>query len=953
MTTGKYSIIVSLLLLLSININAASFRYLNIENGLSSRKVLQITNDAAGYLWLITQRGIDRFDGTEIRHYTLDDSISPKDYLSASPIMANDREGNLTIALPSGKIYTFNPLKDRFNLLMDLSQMTESGATTDGLPLNNIYYDKENRLWLCTPSGLYTPDHTRKELIPIATFDGEAIRIIRQYNENIYYIGTNHNLYRLEITASEETIHASGKTLIPLNANIESLCLYGDDLFAGTSVGSIFRIDTETEEVFPLSLPIPSVPIRSMIEAPDSGLLVGTHGAGLYHIDTHTYKIINHYTHNVDDPRSISSNHITNLFVDDRNCIWIATSTNGISLIDPSYPRVDWTRHEYKNSNSLLSNQVNTILEDSDGDLWFGTNSGLSLYQTSSGKWSHFLEEGKTGYAHIVLSLSEDQNRSIWVGGNGFGAYKIHKPTLAIKQLPIPKEDAKAGISTGEINSIYADKDYIWIGEFNKKLTSYSIKENTCQSYPIDCISDISEGDLKTLLLALCDGLAILDRSNGEITTYKEFGGKPIRHPVLSLLQSSNNDIWIATEGDGLIRFNPASDESEWFTTENGIESNTIYNIQEDHAARLWFTTINSIYCLDPNTRDIRNMDHLTGSRQCFYTANASLRKRNGNLAFATTKGVFEFSPDSALIQHEGTIDIILTDVSIFNRTVSVDEDVYPSRNALNYSNRAFFKYENNTFAFSFSALNFTFPDQIEYQYMLDGYDKDWRTVHSLRTAEYINVPSGRYDFKVKAIHQSTGKEVGYKEIHVWVGRSFWFSFWAMVFYMLLGIGIISLITYPICKQIQEQNEREQFDFSVQKARIHDILQDKEQSKSILNPGESISEQIKDSLPQDKEFHSNAIRIIEEHLSNPEFSVNEFCQQMGMSRTSVYTRLKGITDQAPQDFIRTIRLNKAKELLKSKKYTIAEVALMVGFSDPKYFSTSFKKQFGKSPSKVE
>ena len=71
-----------------------------------------------------------------------------------------------------------------------------------------------------------------------------------------------------------------------------------------------------------------------------------------------------------------------------------------------------------------------------------------------------------------------------------------------------------------------------------------------------------------------------------------------------------------------------------------------------------------------------------------------------------------------------------------------------------------------------------------------------------------------------------------------------------------------------------------------------------------------------------------------------------------MSRTSVYNKLKTLTDQAPNDFIRIIRLNKAKDMLASGNYTVSEVSYMVGFTDPKYFSTSFKKQFGVSPSKV-
>ena len=87
-------------------------------------------------------------------------------------------------------------------------------------------------------------------------------------------------------------------------------------------------------------------------------------------------------------------------------------------------------------------------------------------------------------------------------------------------------------------------------------------------------------------------------------------------------------------------------------------------------------------------------------------------------------------------------------------------------------------------------------------------------------------------------------------------------------------------------------------------------------------------------------------------MGDSEYSINELCADLGMGRTSVYNKIKSISGQSPNEFIRIMRLNRAKELLSTHIHNISEVAYMVGFSDPKYFSTCFKKQFGYSPSKV-
>jgi DNA-binding response OmpR family regulator len=143
------------------------------------------------------------------------------------------------------------------------------------------------------------------------------------------------------------------------------------------------------------------------------------------------------------------------------------------------------------------------------------------------------------------------------------------------------------------------------------------------------------------------------------------------------------------------------------------------------------------------------------------------------------------------------------------------------------------------------------------------------------------------------------------------------------------------------------------FDFTVLKTRIRNILNNREKLRKMLLASEAETNDMNYANQLDKDFLQKAILIIEKELTNPEFSINDFCRVLGMSRTSVYNKIKTLTNQGPNDFIRMIRLNKARKILKSKKYPIAEIAWMVGFSDPKYFSTCFKRQFGSSPSKID
>ncbi|HDS06616.1 MAG TPA: hybrid sensor histidine kinase/response regulator [Bacteroides sp.] len=105
--------------------------------------------------------------------------------------------------------------------------------------------------------------------------------------------------------------------------------------------------------------------------------------------------------------------------------------------------------------------------------------------------------------------------------------------------------------------------------------------------------------------------------------------------------------------------------------------------------------------------------------------------------------------------------------------------------------------------------------------------------------------------------------------------------------------------------------------------------------------------------PKDKEFIKKVIRIIEENLSDPEFNVEKLAAKTYISRTLFYKKIKGITGYQPVELIRMMRLKKAAKYIETGEFTVSEVAYMVGYNDIRYFSTSFKKQYGVSPSRYQ
>jgi signal transduction histidine kinase/AraC-like DNA-binding protein len=122
------------------------------------------------------------------------------------------------------------------------------------------------------------------------------------------------------------------------------------------------------------------------------------------------------------------------------------------------------------------------------------------------------------------------------------------------------------------------------------------------------------------------------------------------------------------------------------------------------------------------------------------------------------------------------------------------------------------------------------------------------------------------------------------------------------------------------------------------------ILRNKFSKELVLKPSEIAI------TPVDAQFLQKAIDIVEKHMADPDFGSDAFCHEIGMSRSQLHRKLKGLTSQPASEFIRTMRLERAVRLLEQSQLSIEEISMNVGFNSPAYFSKCFKNHFGKTPS---
>lgn len=144
------------------------------------------------------------------------------------------------------------------------------------------------------------------------------------------------------------------------------------------------------------------------------------------------------------------------------------------------------------------------------------------------------------------------------------------------------------------------------------------------------------------------------------------------------------------------------------------------------------------------------------------------------------------------------------------------------------------------------------------------------------------------------------------------------------------------------------------FDLKVLEARIHSFLIHKRTKQEDFKTNPQINISSLDYTPQDEQFLEKMIAVVEEHLTNDQFDVVALSHELGLSKSTLYRKTKALLDLSPSEFIKNIRLKHACQMMdKDKSISVSEVAFATGFSDPRYFSTCFKAEFGMTPSEYQ
>lgn len=916
---------------------------------LPSHHITAMTEDARGYLWLGTRRGLARYSGNGLRIYTYKDDASalPSEIISA---LCTDAQGRLWVGTQRGVCVIRDHHVD--------SKIIFQGDLRGNLTCGFVDVD-EGRLLVNDYLGLTLIDKSSGGVIQQTSHSDvqAAFRLLGTPSGHIYVVNESRRCV-IVLSNKFETIRRFD---LPNDVVVNDLALSADSsLVYVASTRGLFFVSDKDVRTF-----LPSAALRRLtaetdvafVCAKDGRACLGIANQGIYLYDEATEQVSPLTT--TIRPRA-GEVCIALLTPQD---LWLS---RGHGL--PERIALDPVREEIAIPDLWRDEYIYDLIPEDDGRFFL------------KGTYHIFLLDPTAMTCRDVTPVD--------IRGAQLTRSWTYSPVLKRFALSAQTDDVLI--------------EYDWQDGQLVHPRRYPIGSYTCFWYEPDGLLCANQRDQVTLiapngqrtkqLLPANINMALslrtdagrhylLDDSWVKLYTFDRQQGYTLLWEAPSAITSVSSQpggpVWVGTFDSGAYCLDPADGRVlDHRDNVPGQPNGFIGQLCADPEGDLWL-------CTD---REVIRVSTADDSRTTFLNPNEvnttlmpSMRTalfHDGAIYFGGQHSFTRFCPGEA--RPGNHLPIAIDAVLVDGRKVNLGPDAVE------------LEHDQDNLTIRYSALSLAPDAQLNYACMLEGYDHDFIDVGQSTTASYDHLRPGTYTFRAR-VHGPHGEwsehELAQRII---VNYSPWLTPTLTRIYMVVVALLLALgIAYVVRRQRQHRallrtiSEMEQEKAAAMAERLRQTTGQSQappqpDSPPVTDPTALPADEVEPDVqapeaseatdsadgpePQstatirisaaDRRLLERVTRLMEEHMDNEDFNVSSLAQELGMSRSSFYSRIKGLTGQSPQNLLTNYRLDRAMQLLQEHELNISEVCYRVGFGSLSGFSRSFKNKFGITPSSV-
>jgi signal transduction histidine kinase/ligand-binding sensor domain-containing protein len=776
------------------------FDRISIADGLSFSKVDAVLQDRQGFLWVGTERGLNKYDGYQFTVYR-NDPADPR-------------------SLSHDRIYA-------------------------------LYEDSTGELWVGTAVGLDRLDRATGTFVhyqaglggnPFTGMPdtGASVFAIQEDRNGVLWVGGMGGLYHLDPDSQAPTRSPAWQQVGEIAENIDGQLWVAD-------VDGLYLHDPETDQRSPAGLGVQSVYV--IYVAPRGDVWVGA-ADGLRRMDHSTGSVV-HYQHDPDDPNSLGDNGVNALLEDSAGRLWVGTD-GGLDLFDRAQNRFVHYRYDPSDPYSLSDDNVFSLHEDRSGVLWIGTTRGLSKYSWAANRFTLYTRlpdvsseamVADTGHpletsglqslsSDRVWAVHEDHTGNLWVGILGGGLNRLDRTAGTLTVYRHNPADPNS-LSSDTVREIYEDRSgTLWVGTDSGldqfEPGSGTFLKNWGLGVP-EVVWAITEDRAGELWVGTWTDLYCFDREAGTFRSYQRPGWSSAA--VRSLYADETGPLWVGTQGaglyqwdgarftsyqpqtsnpynasagfirsiyadmavdsgavwagtdaSGLLRFDRATPGGAFrqYTEKDGLVGNRVQCILADANGSLWLATNRGVSRFDPATQTFRNYDARDGLHDgetwdCFQSS-------RGEMFLGGLGGLAAFYPEQ-IKDNAQPPPIAITAFRLLNEAEPMQ---------LPADGRVQLSYQQNDLSIEFAALDYHAPGKNQYAYRMEGVDRDWVSAGTRRYVNYTNLQPGNYVFRVKGSNNDGVWNEEGMTLHVTIRPPFWGTWWfrGLVAVLLVGAAL-------------------------------------------------------------------------------------------------------------------------------------------------------------------
>ena len=768
------------------------YKYIGLDDGLSSRSVYAVQQSNGGFMWFLTDNGIDRYDGSNMSKYTIRIAGQKFTEYSTCRLIHDAADDNILVVTGLGRVLQYDRRDNAF-CVMYSPTISASKADISECAISSI--DGKGNLWILigdeafcynvrTGQGTRLAMHTHG----VAT----TFSAVVPKDSGTLYIGSkqgvcvghvNDNQLTLEaIPAMEE--HGCNVNTLYYNAKHATLLI-------GTEDAGIVAFKEHTGEVIHHKEALPDMRVTKILPCNDDEVIFSTNAACVYHMTIDQCVPAPYLQADFSTDYHMNTDNVADMCFDKDGQLWLCSFPKGLTVYNGQYPGFNWLRRSNLSSNTLADNSINCILEDKRNDLWFATDNGISMYSRSDKQWHTLLSkvDESPNPNHHFLTLCEVKPGTVLVGGYASGIYVIDKGTHSARFVK-----PASMVPEKYIQTMYRDPSdgSVWMGGENQLFNiSYDTDIRVNYAEVFGGINYITQKDSEHLWIGTKEGLYVFDKRSHE----KRRIELPLeRFKVNTLFQDADGTIYIGTHHNGLLVYNEEENYYNRYNKSNSaLTDDCMKCIINARNGSLYITSNGGIVRFNKNTKRITTWTKDQGMEGINFGIRSGIRTHRNTILFGGDQGAIEISEEASL-PHIYQANLVLADLYIGNTRMNPNDRKSPLNVALNNTQHLKLSNSQRDAAIKVKNINHIYPSDCLIAWTTDR-DLENATWHELNEDNFITLnrlKPGSYVMTIRSTSKESGQVLDEHSLKLSIKPPYYFSYWGIA--IELAILILAFV---------------------------------------------------------------------------------------------------------------------------------------------------------------